>query len=75
MSNTFDIWPLLVKWGSVFKNLIIIYISVNVGRSDLILDMEVNVYRYHMSHAKLKYLYKQKYRSIGSGVSPVELYM
>ena len=60
-SNTFDIWPLLVKWGSIFKNRIITYISVNVGHSDLILDMEVKViYRCHMSPAKLKYLYKRK---------------
>ena len=60
-SNTFDIWPLLVKWGSIFKNRIITYISVNVGHSDLILGMEVKViYRCHMSPAKLKYLYKRK---------------
>ena len=49
------------------------YISVKVGYSNLILDMEVTViYRCHISPAKLKYLYKGKYRSIGSGVSPVE---
>ena len=51
------------------------YISVNVGHSNLNFDMEVNViYRCHMSPAKLKYLFKGKYRSIGSGVSPVKFF-
>ncbi len=43
MSNTFDIWPFLVKWGSVLKKSVLTYISEKVGRGHLILGMEVNV--------------------------------
>ena len=61
MSNTFDIWPFLVKRGSVLKKRFLTYISEKVGHSNLILGMEVKViYRCHMSPTKLKYLYKRK---------------
>ncbi len=59
MSTTFDIWPFLYsQMRGLFQKT---FISVKVGHSNLILGMEVKViYRCHMSHTKLKYLYKRK---------------
>ena len=43
MSNTFDIWPFLVKRGSVLKKHVLTYISEKVGRGDLNFGLEVKV--------------------------------
>ena len=43
MSNLFDIWPFLVKRGSVLKKHALTYIAEKVGHGNLILGMEVKV--------------------------------
>ncbi len=41
MSNTFEIWLLLVKWEAFLEKRVLTYIPEKVGRSDLILGLQI----------------------------------
>ncbi len=41
MSNTFEIWLLLVKWEAYLEKRVLTYISEKVGRGDLILGLQI----------------------------------
>ena len=41
LSNTFEIWLLLVKWEAFLEKRVLTYISEKVGRGDLILGLQI----------------------------------
>ena len=58
MSNTSDIWPLVVKWEVILKKRVLTYISEKVGRGDLNFGLQVEVtHMCHMAYIDFKYLH------------------